>query len=95
MLVSIRVQGHIKDGQLHVDLPENLPDEQFELIVKVIPQESPLTSEEVEQLMQANPKSGKEIAQSDSIGIWADRDIEDSVEWVYQQQELRRDKLNW
>lgn len=96
-MVTITIDGYMTEaGKLEFELPSDLPDDEFELVIKVSREKSvnstadedaPFTDEEIEELIQPRPKTGAEIAASDVIGAWADLGIEDSVEWVQKQRE--------
>jgi len=56
------------------------------------------TEAEIDELMTITPKSTREIIaegrKSGAIGSWADRGIEDPVEWLAQQR-AKRKKYHW
>ncbi len=99
----VMVKGYIKDGELKVDLPDDVPDGEVEVVLRVTNEspvddkldEAPLTDEEIVALMRPNPKTGAEIARNPAIGAWADYGITDSVEWIKEQRRKRREKRGW
>jgi hypothetical protein len=98
----VTVKGYIKDGQVQIDLPENVTDGEIEVRVPVEtePNTSPqevltLTDEELDALMKPNPKTGAEIIALGHTGGWKDKGITDSVEWVLEQRRKRREKRGW
>lgn len=99
----VMVKGYIRDGKLKVELPNDMPDGEVEVVLRVTNEspvadnldEVPLTDEEIEALMQPNPKTGAEIAMNPAIGAWADYAITDSVEWIKEQRRKRREKRGW
>jgi len=102
----VTVKGYIKDGELKIDLPENVADGEIEVKVPLVTEqpatsepadedERPLTDEEIEELMRPEPKTGAEIAKNPAIGSWAHKGITDSVEWVLEQRRKRRERRGW
>lgn len=96
------VKGYIKDGQVQIDLPENVTDGEIEVRVPVeteseaLSQETlSLTDDELDALMKPNPKTGAEIIALGHTGGWKDKGITDSVEWVLEQRRKRREKRGW
>lgn len=61
--------------------------------------ERPWTAEEIQDLMQPNPKTGAEIAAwleaNPDTGGWAELDIPDVVEWVRQLRRQQRPEALW
>jgi len=53
------------------------------------------TKEELANLINPTPMTGKEIAEAGLLGGWEDMGIEDSVNWVNQQKAKRRRKYQW
>ena len=94
-------------GKLVFDLPEDLPDDEFELVIKVSREgvtetpvaieddETPLTDEEIAEMMRPEPKTGAEIVALGHTGGWEHKGITDSVEWVKEQRRKRRERLGW
>jgi hypothetical protein len=98
----VTVKGRIHDGQLHIALPDNVTDGEVEVLVPITADttavsadERPLTDDEIEALMQPNPKSGAEIIALGHTGGWEHKGIEDSVAWVKEQRRKRREKRAW
>jgi phosphatidate phosphatase APP1 len=71
----ITLKGYIKNGELELDLPENVADGEVEVRVAV----------ESESSLESQRRSLGEILESEYIGSWADMDITDSQEWVEEQ----------
>jgi hypothetical protein len=105
-LIGIGAEGmkHItdsKDGELKVDLPENVVDGEVEVKVIIASEETPapaiddqpLTDEEIDALMQPNPKTGAEIVKNPAVGSWAHKGITDSVEFIKELRRKRRKKF--
>lgn len=95
-MTTVTVKGHLtEDGELRVDLPRNFVSGEVEVTITVSEDQSDVapawTAEELQALLTPEPKSGAEIAQSDSIGAWEHLGIEDSVEWVAELRRARRD----
>jgi hypothetical protein len=82
----ITIKGYIKNGELKVDLPENVRDGEVDV---------PLTDEEIEALMRPNPKTGAEIIAAGHTGGWEHKSISDSVEWLQNRRRQRREKRGW
>jgi hypothetical protein len=73
-MVTIHLTGRItEDGKLEVDLPDGLPLGEVGVTIELHSQQTPMTA--------------KEIADSDTVGVWADLGITDSAAFV---EELRR-----
>ncbi len=111
-MVTITINGYMTEtGKLVFDLPDDLPGDEFELVIKVsrkisqdkiteIPvaiedDEPPLTDEDIAEMMRPEPKSGAEIIALGHTGGWEHKGITDSVEWVKEQRRKRRERLGW
>lgn len=99
----ITVKGYIRNGKIEIDLPENVTDGVVKVQIPVegenpsapIVDDSPLTDEEIENMINPNPKSGAEIVALGHTGGWEHKGITDSVEWVAEQRRKRREKRGW
>lgn len=88
---SMRVTGWVReDGHVEFELPMQHPVGAIELVVEIV--EDSLTEEELLELTKLEPMTGAEIIAAGLTGAWEDRGIEDSVEWVEQQRQARREK---
>ena len=75
-----RIKGYItKTGELQVELPEGLPSGEVTVTIEAVilpedetPAEIPptWTDQEIEAMLQPNPKSGAEIVASGHTGGW-------------------------
>jgi hypothetical protein len=93
----VTIRGYIKDGELQVELPENVTDGEVELRVAVeesltqkLPSEftdevQSMTDEELEGLLKFEGRTLGEIIESEYIGSWADMGITDSAAWIEEQ----------
>lgn len=87
----ITIKGYIKNGELKVDLPENVEDGEVEVTIPVseaeeLPwEERPWTEDELADMLNFQGKSLGEI----QAGGWEDKGITDSVEFV---ENLRREE---
>ncbi len=87
----ITIKGEIKNGELKVDLPENVQDGEVEVTIPVsdieeLPwEERPWTEDELADMLSFQGKSLGEI----QTGGWEDKGITDSVEFV---ENLRREE---
>lgn len=99
----VTVKGYIKDGELKVELPDNVTDGEVQVVLPVTtetlaadhPDEAPLTDEEIAAFMRPDPKTGAEIIALGHIGGWEHKGITDSVEWVQEQRRKRKAKRGW
>jgi len=100
----ITVKGYIRNGELIVDLPENVSDGEVEVTIPVSDgdhlslsqeEEQPLSDEEIDKLMQPEPKTGAEIIAAGHTGGWEHKGITDSVEWIKERRRKRREKRGW
>ncbi len=78
----ITVKGYIKNGELNVDLPDNVVDGDVEVTIPVSDGEdvalSPageqlLSDDEIDELMRPEPKTGAEIIAAGHTGGWETR----------------------
>jgi len=107
----ITIKGYIENGELKVDLPENVPDGEVEVIIPVSGDENGDRSEvfdeiswdteawtlvELDEMLTFQPSTLGEILSEGLVGGWEDRGITDSVEWVLEQRRKRRERRgNW
>jgi len=92
----ITIKGFIKNGELNVDLPENVMDGEIEVKLPVIGAEipwedQPWTEEELAEFMVFEPIPAYEI----ETGGWEHLGITDSVEWLNEQKRKRREQHKW
>jgi hypothetical protein len=72
----ITIKGVIENGELKVELPENVQDGEVEVTIAVgkseqLPSEAAsLTDEEIDASMRPEPKSGAEIIAAGHLGGW-------------------------
>lgn len=88
-ITYVTLKGTIKDGELHVNLPENIRDGEVELTVAVEngdeTEAQPWTDEELQEMLKFEGKTLGEIVESEYIGSWADMGITDGAAWVQEQ----------
>jgi hypothetical protein len=96
-MTSIRVIGQVtEEGELQFTLPEDIPAGEVEIIIRWQETETsedvppPFTDEELAELLKPEPPTPGHLIET---GVWQDSGIEDSVEWVQQQRELRARKF--
>ena len=101
-MTLIQLTGKINDhGQLEVELPKGLPTGAVHVTLEITPatdipwEERPWTDEEVASLSKIEPKTGAEIVAAGHIGGWEEYGITDSVEWIENQRQKRREKREW
>lgn len=103
-MITIRLTGRItEDGKLEVELPDNLPPGNVEVLLEVansadLPGEPrPWTDEEIAELTKpGKPATGAEIvALLEKYGGWEDIGITDSVAWLEEQRRKRRERNQW
>lgn len=89
-MATLRLKGFItEDRQLKVDLPDDVPMGEVEIIIEV---DEPISDEELKELMTFKPATGAEIAEmlESEDGWWEDLGITDGVDWVNEQRRKRR-----
>lgn len=98
----ITIKGHVRDGKIEADLPDDVIEGEIELKIPVerdawsVEESEPLwTDEELAQLINPNPRTGAEIIALGHTGGWKDLGIEDSVAWVEEQKRKRRERHQW
>lgn len=96
-MIAMTLKGYItEDGKLEVELPEDHPVGEVNIIIESEKTETEWTDEEIAELMRhGEPQTGAEIAKSPEVGSWAHKGIEDSVEWINEQRRKRREKRGW
>lgn len=77
-----------EDGKIEIDLPEGWQPGEISVEISLEPT---FTDEELEELMQFNPKPASEI----ETGGWEDMGIQDSVAFVEEIRRKRREKNQW
>jgi hypothetical protein len=88
----IHLNGHITDdGELELDLPSGLPAGEARITIE-IPTEVRWTQEDLDRALQTTPMTGAEIVKAGLVGGWEDAGIEDSVRWVEEQRQARRER---
>ena len=102
-MTEIEFKAHVpKSRELTFQLPEEFQEAEVEVHVKVVPKapdedatsdERPWTDEEIKEMMRPEPKTGKEIVESDAIGGWEHMGITDSVAFIEELRRKRREKL--
>ena len=99
----IIVRGYIRNGELIVDLPENVQDGEIEVLVSIDIEEATQdslkervwTEAELDALINPQPKTGAEIVALGHTGGWADKGITDSLAWLQEQRRKRRERRAW
>lgn len=106
-VLEAKVPAEVQDGEIEVQLPideQDLTEEmiQNEFTFQAVPSDQLVLGgwedmgiEEIADLMRPEPKTGAEIAKNPAIGSWADKGITDSVEWLAEQRQKRREKRGW
>ena len=88
----IHLNGQItEDGELELDLPSGLPAGEARITIE-IPTEVGWTQEDLDRALQTTPMTGAEIVKAGLVGGWEDAGIEDSVRWVEEQRQARRER---
>ena len=97
MAVNYVIKGYIKDGELHIDLPQDVRDAEVVMQVTVIDDynDTPLSDEEITGLLKSEPLTGAEIVAQGLTGGWKELGITDSVAWVEEQKRKRRERHKW
>lgn len=81
-MTVIEVTGRINEaGELEVRLPEGLPPGSVQVRIE-LGDVSPLTEQEMDELVQTTPLTGAEIVAAGLTGGWSDLNIADSAAWV-------------
>ncbi len=97
----ITIKGFIKDGELNIDLPENVMDGEIEVKLPVAEdaiawEDRPWMEDELEELLRPEPPmTGAEIVAAGLTGGWEHLGIEDSVEWLNEQKRRRKEQRKW
>ena len=77
-----RVKGYIKDGRLYVELPDDVPDGEVELLLPETTGDQPWTEVELQDLLTFKGQTLGEILESGVVGAGTDWEIGDSEEWA-------------
>ena len=98
----VTIKGYLKDGKIEVELPENAVEGEIELkipveadLAEVDTLQSTWTDEELEHIVNPQPKSGAEIVALGHTGGWEHKGIEDSVAWIKAQRRQRKETRGW
>ncbi len=95
-MVTIRLKATLtSSGHLDFDLPQDLPDEDFELILDVAHNETPSEESTISEYTRPEPLTGAEIVAQGLTGGWEHMGIEDSVAWLEEQKRKRRERHKW
>ncbi|MBC7871009.1 MAG: hypothetical protein H7Y09_09245 [Chitinophagaceae bacterium] len=98
---NVTINCYIKNGQINIDLPENVSDGEIEVKFRVVQDEipwedRPWTEEGLAELLRPEtPMTGAEIVAAGLTGGWEHLGIEDSVEWLNEQKRKRHEKRKW
>ena len=92
-MTTIRIHGRItEDGKLQFDLPEDAPVGEVEITIRLREPEMPddilptFTDEELAELSKPEPTPFHLV----ETGIWADKNIGDSLAWLEERRDERR-----
>ena len=95
-MVTIRLKATLTpSGNLDFEMPQDLPDEDFELILDVSRDDAAEETELLIEQKRPEPLTGAEIVAQGFIGGWEHRGIEDSVAWLEEQKRKRRERHKW
>ena len=86
----VKIRGHIKDGKLAVELPENVVDGEVEVTLPVQDAEV-WTDAEIQEFMTFKPVPANQL----KTGGWEGMDIEDSAEWVEELRRKEEERQGW
>lgn len=90
-MATIRLTGEIReDGTLDLDLPDNFPVGKVQVTIETL--EDRLTDEQIKEFMRIEPMSGAEIVAAGLTGGWEEMRITDSVAWLQEQRNKRRQR---
>jgi hypothetical protein len=89
-LQYVTVKGYIKDGELRIDLPENVVDGEVEIVLPITQaaQEDDISPEE---LLKFEGKTLGEI----ETGGWEGMGITDSAAWVEENRRKAEGRYKW
>ena len=95
-MVTIHLKGQITpDGQLLLDVPENLPPGDINVTLEIPNTDEQFTEEEIKELLTFTPTSGAEVVATGLVGGWEDLNITDPVEWVEEQRRKQKERHQW
>ncbi len=84
-----------EDGQLNVQLPDDLPPGKVKLAIEYQTNFQDWSGINIQEFLTAEPMSGAAIVAGGYSGGWEDLDITDSEKWVEEQRAIRREKRGW
>jgi hypothetical protein len=88
----IHLNGHITDdGELELDLPSGLPAGEARITIEV-PLGEEWTTKDLDRVLQTTPMTGAEIVKAGLVGGWENAGIDDSVRWVEERRQARRER---
>jgi hypothetical protein len=95
-MVTIHLKGQItKDGQLLIDIPNDLPPGDVDVTLEIPNLDEQFTEEEIRELLTFTPTSGAEVVAAGLVGGWEDKGITDPVEWVEAQRRKQKERRKW
>lgn len=90
-MLTIRLKGQVtSDGQLLVDLPDNVPPGDVEITIEIAQADESFTEAEIAELLTFKPTSGAEVVAAGLTGGWEHKNITDPVAWVEEQRRKRK-----
>lgn len=78
-MVLHRIQGKLKDGKLEIEIPDDLREGEYSVLV------------EVNQPVDTDSKTVESLLSSGLVGAGSDWDIGDSEQWVQEKRRKRRE----
>ena len=88
-MTLIQIKGILtQDGKIEVELPDGWQPGEVHVEISIEPA---FTDEELDALIQFNPKPANQI----KTGGWEDLDIVDGVSFVEEMRRKRREKNQW
>ena len=95
-MLTIHLKGQITpDGQLHLDVPENLPPGDVDVTLEIPDLDQQVTEEEIRDLLTFTPTSGAEVVALGLVGGWEDMNITDPVAWVDELRRKQKEQRKW
>jgi hypothetical protein len=95
-MVTIHLRGRITpDGQLLLDMPENLPPGDVGVTLEIPNVDEQFTEAEIRDLLIFTPTSGAEVVAAGLVGGWEHKGITDSVVWVEEQRRKQKECRKW
>jgi hypothetical protein len=93
-MVTVHLTGEITEsGELRVNLPDGLPPGKFEIALEF--SEQTWVRDDLTQLLQPEPMTGREIVAAGLTGGWKDEGISDGAAWVQEQRRQRQERRGW